>query len=144
MKSRMMVAALALAMVFGAKLSADEAAKAEPKCPVSGKPVNMEKFVEFEGGKVYFCCGGCPGAFEKDSAKFAAKARHQMVLTGQLKQIHCPISHHDSNPDENVVVGGVTVTFCCEKCKGKVAGMGADEQVDACFGKADCFEAVEK
>lgn len=42
-------------------------------CPVSGKPINPKQSVKFEGKKVYFCCGGCPEAFEKDPAKFSDK-----------------------------------------------------------------------
>jgi hypothetical protein len=144
MKSRTLIAALALAMVVGAKLSADEAAKPAAKCPLSGKPVNMEKFVDFEGGKVFFCCGGCPGAFEKDSAKFAGKARHQQVVTGQKVQACCPLSKRPTKADQSVDVAGVTVTFCCGNCKGKVAGMSLEDQIATCFGNGECFKAAEK
>ena len=37
------------------------------KCPVSGKDVKEENAVDFGGGKVYLCCGGCPDAFKKDT-----------------------------------------------------------------------------
>lgn len=140
MKSRMLLAGLALALVFGAQLSAEDAAT-EAKCPVSGKAIKKDVSADFEGGKVYFCCPGCPGAFEKDSAKFAAKARHQMCQTGQLEQVHCPIAHKDFKAEQNLVVGGVKVNFCCGGCKGKVEKMSPEDQVAACFGKADCFKA---
>jgi YHS domain-containing protein len=42
-------------------------------CPVSGKPINPEHFVEYKGKKVYFCCPNCPAAFEKDPEKYADK-----------------------------------------------------------------------
>ncbi len=42
-------------------------------CPVSGKPIVADKMVEYKGQKVYFCCPGCPPAFEKSPEKFAAK-----------------------------------------------------------------------
>jgi YHS domain-containing protein len=45
----------------------------QTKCPVSGKPINPEVSVELKGKKVYFCCPGCPPAFEKDPEKFMAK-----------------------------------------------------------------------
>lgn len=45
----------------------------QTKCPVSGKPIDVTKSTEHEGRKVYFCCDGCPKAFDKDPAKFAAK-----------------------------------------------------------------------
>jgi YHS domain-containing protein len=43
------------------------------KCPVSGKPINPEASLEYEGKKVYFCCAGCPAAFEADPKKFMEK-----------------------------------------------------------------------
>lgn len=42
-------------------------------CPVSNKPIDAAVSVEHDGKKVFFCCDGCPGAFEKDPAKFTAK-----------------------------------------------------------------------
>lgn len=140
MKSRLMVALIALAMVCGARLSAEDAGGGA-KCPISGKPAKKEVSVDFEGGKVYFCCPGCPGAFEKDSAKFAAKARHQMCQTGQMEQVHCPISHKDFKAGTELAVGGVEIKFCCNNCKGKVEKMEAADQVAACFGAGDCFTA---
>jgi len=45
----------------------------QDKCPVSGKPINAEMKTEYKGKTVFFCCGGCPKAFEADPEKFAAK-----------------------------------------------------------------------
>jgi YHS domain-containing protein len=59
-----------LAMIFG---KIDKGFTLQTACPVSGKPINVAKHVEHEGKKVYFCCDGCPGAFQKDPAKFTAK-----------------------------------------------------------------------
>lgn len=44
----------------------------QDKCPVSKKPIDVTKSADYKGKKVYFCCGGCPKAFEKDPEKFAA------------------------------------------------------------------------
>ena len=46
----------------------------ELKCPVSGNTATKDHAVDFDGGKVYFCCDNCPKAFEANPAKFAAKA----------------------------------------------------------------------
>ena len=44
------------------------------KCPLSGKKIDPTKTVAtYKGKKVYFCCDGCPAAFKKDPAKYAAK-----------------------------------------------------------------------
>ena len=95
MKSRLLPVAALLFVAMVCSTVAVSAAVKEPKdakCPVSGKGCNPEKSADFAGGKVYFCCGNCAGAFEKDSTKFAAKAHQQMVSTGQLVQKGCPFS----------------------------------------------------
>ncbi|MBX3411989.1 MAG: YHS domain-containing protein [Pirellulales bacterium] len=59
-----------LALVFG------DLAKGftlQTKCPISNKPIDAAVSVEHDGQKVFFCCDGCPDAFEKDPAKFTAK-----------------------------------------------------------------------
>ncbi len=42
-------------------------------CPVSGKAIDVTKMVKHDGKNVYFCCGNCPAAFEKDPSKYTAK-----------------------------------------------------------------------
>lgn len=42
-------------------------------CPVSGSPVDVTKFIDFEGKRVAFCCDKCPKEFQKDPAKFEDK-----------------------------------------------------------------------
>lgn len=105
------------------------------KCPVSNKDVNKDATVEFEECKVYFCCDKCPKAFENDKnhAKFGAKARHQMVQTGQLKQTACPFTGKPVNSAMSVDVEGVKVEFCCANCKGKVEKAKEEARVGMVF-----------
>jgi len=98
---------------------AGEKKEFKAKCPVSGKDAKETSSVEHNGGKVYFCCDNCPKAFEKDTAKFAAKANHQLVATGQAKEVKCPFTGKDLNPDTKIDVSGVDVCFCCNNCMGK-------------------------
>jgi hypothetical protein len=112
---------------------AEEAKKAELKCPVSGKAATKDHALDHNGGKVYFCCDNCPKAFKENTAKFAAKANEQMIVDGQFKQAKCPISGAKLNPDQHVAVDGVEVQFCCDKCKGKVAAAKGDEQLNLVF-----------
>ncbi len=50
------------------------AAEIEQKiCPVMEAPIDKNIFVEYQGKKVYFCCGQCKGEFEKDPEKYIAK-----------------------------------------------------------------------
>jgi YHS domain-containing protein len=106
----------------------------EPMCPVSNQPCDPEVSLAFDGGSVWFCCEKCEKAFEADSAKFAAKAHQQMVVTGELVQKGCPFSGGPVKPGTQLDIGGATVGFCCNNCKGKVAKAGPDEQVDMVFG----------
>ena len=42
-------------------------------CPVMEAPINKDLFVEHEGKKVYFCCGGCEKLFKENPEKYLAK-----------------------------------------------------------------------
>ncbi|MBM4076010.1 MAG: hypothetical protein FJ267_10235 [Planctomycetes bacterium] len=120
-------------MAVGLVAYAAEEKAFKASCPVSGKAALKDKTADYKGAKVYFCCGGCPGAFSKDTAKYANKANHQLVATGQATQTKCPLSGGKLNPDASVEVSGVKVGFCCDKCKGKVNEAKGDEQVALCF-----------
>jgi YHS domain-containing protein len=138
MRSKLIAALLSVATLAAvSSLVADDAEKVDLskiKCVVSGKPINPEATADYKGGHVYFCCQGCPGAFAKDTKKFAAKANHQLVATKQAKQTGCPMSGKDLDPDTAIKIGGVEVAFCCGNCKKAAAGKEGDEQVDLVFG----------
>jgi hypothetical protein len=94
------------------------------------------KSVDYKDGKVYFCCGRCVKKYSGSPAKFETLANHQLVASGQYHQIGCPISGGDVDDDQTVVVGGVTVKLCCEKCKAKVEGAASEEaKIELVFGK---------
>lgn len=44
--------------------------KAQTKCPVMGGEVDKSQFVDFEGKRIYVCCGGCIAKIKKDPAKY--------------------------------------------------------------------------
>ena len=133
MKSRILLAAFACsAIVLVQALVAADKSDYQAKCPVSGKPAKESSTADFQGGKVQFCCDNCPNAFKADTKKYAAKAALQMLGTGQLKQVACPLSGKACNPEATVALDGVTVGFCCNNCKGKVEK--ADDKVIAALG----------
>jgi hypothetical protein len=105
------------------------------KCPISGKKASKEVAVDYKGGKIYLCCPGCVAKFKENTAKYEAKANHQLVASGQFKQIGCPLSGGKVNPDTKIKVCGVEVGFCCNGCKGKVAKAAAEEQCEIVFVK---------
>jgi len=99
-------------------------------CPVGGigHDVNKEVAVDFEGGKVNFCCDKCPAGFKKDTAKFAANARHQLLATSQIEQVACPLTGKKLNPEQKTEVAGIEVGFCCPNCQGKIAKTSKEEE----------------
>ncbi len=102
-------------------VAGDDVNLKDVKCLLNPKAAaKADKAVDYKGGKVYFCCGGCAGKFSADKEKFSTKANHQLVATGQFKQEKCPMSGGKVNAEQTAKVGGVKVSFCCGNCKGKV------------------------
>jgi len=143
-----MISSLALLLVAGATAFAADVDFKKINCVVSGKPVDAAKSVDYKDGKVYLCCGGCPGKFAKDTKKFSAKANHQLVATKQYEQKGCPISGGEVKSETLVKLAGTELGFCCNKCKGKFESAKDDaarmELVfsDKAFKKG--FKKVEK
>jgi uncharacterized C2H2 Zn-finger protein len=138
MKSRIAMAlVLAVTLVagsFAADKAADDAKAAKDlKCPVSGKACAEGTEVKYKEGEVVFCCPNCPKAFEKDTAKFAAKANQQLVASGQYEQVKCPIAGRPLNADTAIAVGDIEVSFCCKNCKAKATAAEGAEQVELIF-----------
>ena len=147
---------IALVAVCAAMISlvgnADDAEKkvTKVKCVVAGKEINIAdaKVVEYKKAKVYVCCGGCKAKMEADASKYAVKANHQLFLTGQYKQVKCPMAGRPVNPEKTVKMGGVTVGFCCPGCQGKASKAEGDAQLklafsDAAFKKGFALKAAE-
>lgn len=104
------------------------------KCLLAAKnPAKADKFVEYRGAKIYFCCDNCPKAYEKDKAKFATKANHQLALTGQAKQEKCPLSGQAVDKGQTVDIANVKVSFCCGDCKGQVEKAEGDAKLELAF-----------
>lgn len=149
MSSKLFGAMLAVSVVCLGQSASMRAAETAEKpafkaaCPVSGKPASKEHAVDYKGGKVYFCCDGCPAAFEKTPAKFSAKANRQLVATGQAKQVKCPLTGRPLNPETAIKVGDVKVCFCCDGCKGKAEKLEGDDQVTLIFNDAAFAKGFE-
>ena len=132
MKSRILLGLImACLTAVATAYAADEVKLDGIKCVVSGKAVVADKTVDYKGAKVYFCCPNCPKAFTADTAKFAAKANHQLVATKQAKQTACPFSGEDVDPATKIKVAGTEVGFCCDMCKGKAEA--SKDQVELIF-----------
>lgn len=90
---------------------------------------------DYAGHKVFFCCKGCLGKFNKKSEDFVVKANQQLAQTKQVKQSACPISGSATDAEQTSEVNGVSVAFCCGNCKGKVDAAEGDDQTELVFGK---------
>jgi len=112
---------------------------AETKCPMSGKPIDAEKVVDFKESKVYMCCGNCVKAFAekvKTDEKLAAKSNQQLVATKQARQVKCAINGKGKINEKTLTKFASTeVGFCCKNCKGKCDEMDDDAKVQTVFGK---------
>jgi hypothetical protein len=111
------------------------------KCPVSGGPASAAgKTVDYKGGKIYFCCPGCDSAFSGDTKAYATKANHQLYVTGQAKQIACPLTGEPINPDLSAKIAKTSVAFCCEHCREAAEQADEAKKLEMVFGD----EAFEK
>ena len=140
-QSVLAVAALAFASVAAADHHKEKSAEA--KCPVLDRPIDKQFSADYMGGTVYFCCEECVGKFEKSPDKYATKANHQLVVTGQAKQTKCPLTGRNLNPEKTVEVGGVEVEFCCANCEAKVAAAKPDEAIEMVFATKPFKTAYE-
>lgn len=144
MKLRSIAAALGIALLFvigglTAAESDSDAKKFAATCPVSGQPAKEKSVLELPkgGGKVYFCCDNCPTAYKKNPEAFENKVRRQLLETGQIAQVACPLSGQPVSAEATVEVGQAKVGFCCKNCLAKFEAASDDDKLDIVFAKLD-------
>ena len=140
MKARSLLVGVASVAILSMSLYAAEKIKLEGvKCIMN--PNGAAKDVagssrDHRGGKVFFCCGNCPKAFDKKiDAKdevVDAKGNAQLVATKQAKQAKCVFTGGPLKT--KLTVAGAKVQFCCNNCKGKAEKLEGDAQLVALFG----------
>lgn len=74
------------------------------KCPISDRAVDATKISDY---KVEFCCEKCKAKFDKDPAKFLAKAAEAEPGT-------CIFNGKPAKTSSTLTIG-----FCCNGCKTK-------------------------
>jgi YHS domain-containing protein len=129
------LSSLTIALIAGVTVWAGEVKLEGVKCVVAPKAASADKSADFKDGKVYFCCGNCAGKFAESPEKYTTNANMQLVATAQYEQKACPFSGGDLNADTKMKVGDAEVSFCCDKCQGKVKAAEAKEQVEMVFGE---------
>ena len=106
-------------------------------------PVAPETSHEYKGGRIYFCCFGCPGVFDNDPSKFTTRANRQLVATLQTRQHKCPLCGGDLEPKTTIVLTGARVVFCGAKCSQQVEKLkDEEEQLELVFGE-EAFQRGE-
>lgn len=134
-----------VALIAVSVYAADEIKLDDVKCIMNPKAAaKADKFVEFKGGKVFFCCPNCPKGFEKKveagDKVVIAKGNKQLIQTGQAKQGKCPFTGGPLKTE--LVVDGAKIQFCCNNCLGKAKKLEGEEQLTALFGD-EAFEKAE-
>jgi YHS domain-containing protein len=73
-KMIILVLGLALALAGTALAAAPQTI-----CPVLGNKINKDIHADYKGERVYFCCSGCVGTFQKTPEKYLKKMEKQGV-----------------------------------------------------------------
>ena len=60
-------------------LEAAQSGNPQKDCPVMGGAISKDTFRDYSGKRVYFCCSGCPGEFDKSPEKYMKKLEEQGV-----------------------------------------------------------------
>ena len=60
-------------------LEAAQNGNPQKNCPVMGGPISKDSFRDYNGKRVYFCCTGCPGEFDKNPERYIKKLEEQGV-----------------------------------------------------------------
>ena len=106
----------------GGQGKADKAEKSlEPRCPVTGKPIDFSVKAAAKGGMVYFCSEGCIQNYRAKPRKFAGRVaaqRKAMVLLPKV-QVTCPVTGKPVDQGISTERGDLEVYFCCESCIAK-------------------------
>jgi YHS domain-containing protein len=87
--------------------------RVQTSCPMSGKPINKEAFVEQDGKKVYFCCNDCKAEYQKEPAKYKGKLAGSYTY---LSVPACPVSGKPVIFANSVMTKDGPVYFCCKGC----------------------------
>ena len=60
--------------------------KPQTICPVMGGKIDKKFYADYNGKRVYFCCGACNAEFQKDPDGYIKKLENQGVILEQAPQ----------------------------------------------------------
>lgn len=84
-------------------------------CPISGRDVDREKFIQVGNDRVYVCCKKCVPKVEADPHAAHAKA-YPPKDVADVRNPRCPVRGGKTKEDVFVVWQGRKVHFCCPGC----------------------------
>ena len=90
-----------------------ERSKVQVSCPMCGKPVNTDTFVEIDGKQVFFCDAGCADQYKAKAAEYASKLANSYTY-----QTICPVMKEEIDPAVFVdLPTEQRIYLCCKKCQ---------------------------
>lgn len=60
------------------------ALKPQTICPVMNEAINKKYFVDFEGKRIYLCCGSCVKTVKKDPARYVKELEAQGITLAKV------------------------------------------------------------
>jgi YHS domain-containing protein len=95
--------------------------KEQATCPVSGREINKEVYVDHEGSRIYLCCAGCKDKAKADAAMIIADYRAEGVALAKVdsKQTLCPVMGGEIDRGLYSDYKGKRVYLCCAMCRPK-------------------------
>jgi YHS domain-containing protein len=97
-------------------LTLENTPKPQTMCPVMNEKINKKFFTDYEGKRVYFCCGACPGMFKKNPEKYMKILKEQGVTLEDVAKTQetCPVLEgRPINKKFYVDYEGKRIYFCC-------------------------------
>ena len=91
-------------------------------CPIGGRKVDGETYVDWSGIRVHFCCPGCDKKFQKHPAKALKKLGLEVVKGKKGRKIvdlanaKCPGMGGTAKAKAFGDHGGVRIRYCCPMC----------------------------
>jgi|GEM_PF-1117576 len=102
-----------------AAAAAAVAAAVEPiQCPVTGRPIDLNVSIEFEGRRVYFADATAREKFLDDPGQYAEAVRKQWDLMRPPRvQVLCPVTGKPVDPEVSTLWNGVRIYFASAEAK---------------------------
>jgi YHS domain-containing protein len=85
-------------------------------CPIRKEAIDTSVYVDHQGQRVYFCCGGCDTKFLKDTDKYFAEMKTRGEIADSIQKL-CPVTGDVlEDYDTSLTLAGRKIYLCCKKC----------------------------